>query len=204
MANSRCVRCTTHSWATANGGTGGVGLRQMADGEKNTGLRHHVARRVPVGGRLAHGRGQGRDCRAPRRSRASTISRADGRARTIATRRFSTRSRSSSLRHAKIAAFGSTRRADVRASADRNLQLLLRAETPVATVVGKTWDMHVREALRIPLNENLDILNDTIAFLKKTRRRGDLRRRAFLRRLFQQSRIRAGLPARRSMTPASI
>src|SRR5258705_7093361 len=71
------------------------------------------------------------------------------------------------LRHAKIAAFGSTRRANARASADRNLALLLRAETPVATVVGKTWDMHVREALRIPLNENLEILNDTIAFLKK-------------------------------------
>jgi 2-isopropylmalate synthase len=71
------------------------------------------------------------------------------------------------IRHAKIAAFGATRRSGVRAAADRNLQLLLRAETPVATVVGKTWDMHVREALRIPLNENLEILNDTIAFLKK-------------------------------------
>jgi 2-isopropylmalate synthase len=71
------------------------------------------------------------------------------------------------LRHAKIAAFGSTRRANIRASADRNLQLLLRAETPVATVVGKTWDLHVREALRISAGENLAILNDTIAFLKK-------------------------------------
>jgi len=71
------------------------------------------------------------------------------------------------IRHAKIAAFGSTRRSGVRASADRNLQLLLRTGAPVATVVGKTWDMHVREALRIPLNENLEILNDTIAFLKK-------------------------------------
>ncbi|MDB5108266.1 MAG: 2-isopropylmalate synthase/homocitrate synthase family protein, partial [Candidatus Binatus sp.] len=71
------------------------------------------------------------------------------------------------IRHAKIAAFGSTRRSGVRAAADRNLQLLLRAETPVATVVGKTWDMHVREALRISNEENLEILNDTIAFLKK-------------------------------------
>jgi 2-isopropylmalate synthase len=71
------------------------------------------------------------------------------------------------IRHAKIAAFGSTRRSGVRPAADRNLQLLLRTGTQVATVVGKTWDMHVREALRIPLNENLEILNDTIAFLKK-------------------------------------
>ncbi len=71
------------------------------------------------------------------------------------------------IRHAKIAAFGSTRRSGVRASADRNLQLLLRAETPVACVVGKTWDMHVREALRISNQENLEIIGDTIAFLKK-------------------------------------
>ncbi len=71
------------------------------------------------------------------------------------------------LRHAKIAAFGSTRRANIRAAQDRNLQLLLRAETPVATVVGKTWDLHVREALRISQEANLEILNDTIAFLKK-------------------------------------
>jgi len=71
------------------------------------------------------------------------------------------------LRHAKVAAFGSTRRANVRASADRNLQLLLRAQTPVATVVGKTWDLHVREALRISVDQNLDIIHDTIAFLKR-------------------------------------
>src|SRR5207237_5043577 len=44
---------------------------------------------------------------------------------------------------------------------------MLRADTPVACVVGKTWDLHVREALRIPLQENLEILHDTIAYLKK-------------------------------------
>ncbi|HEY6394458.1 MAG TPA: citramalate synthase, partial [Candidatus Binataceae bacterium] len=71
------------------------------------------------------------------------------------------------LKHAKIVAFGSTRRSGIRAAADRNLQLLVRAGTPAATVVGKTWDLHVREALRIPLEENLEILNDTIAFLKR-------------------------------------
>ncbi len=71
------------------------------------------------------------------------------------------------LRHAKIAAFGATRRAGVRASADKNLQLILRADTPVGTVVGKTWDLHVREALRISLDANLEILHDTIAYLKR-------------------------------------
>jgi 2-isopropylmalate synthase len=73
----------------------------------------------------------------------------------------------SKLRHARIAAFGATRRAGIKASADRNLLLILRADTPVACIVGKTWDMHVREALRIPLEENLAILYDTIAYLKK-------------------------------------
>ncbi|MBV8773575.1 MAG: citramalate synthase [Deltaproteobacteria bacterium] len=71
------------------------------------------------------------------------------------------------LRHARVAAFGATRRAGIKASADRNLLLILRADTPVACVVGKTWDMHVREALRIPLEENLEILHDTIAYLKR-------------------------------------
>src|SRR6516162_5999655 len=71
------------------------------------------------------------------------------------------------LRHARVAAFGATRRAGIKASADRNLLLLLRANTPVTCVVGKTWDMQVREALRIPLEENFDILYDTIAYLKK-------------------------------------
>jgi 2-isopropylmalate synthase len=71
------------------------------------------------------------------------------------------------LRHAQIVAFGSTRRHGVKAAADRNLQLILRADTSAACVVGKTWDLHVRDALRIPLKANLEILHDTIAYLKK-------------------------------------
>src|SRR5437899_2912914 len=71
------------------------------------------------------------------------------------------------LRHARIAAFGSTRRAGIKAAADRNLELILRADAPAACVVGKTWDLHVREALRISLNQNLEILHDTITYLKR-------------------------------------
>ena len=71
------------------------------------------------------------------------------------------------LRHARVVAFGSTRRHGVKAAADRNLQLILRADTAAACVVGKTWDMHVREALRIPLKANLEILHDTILYLKQ-------------------------------------
>jgi 2-isopropylmalate synthase len=73
------------------------------------------------------------------------------------------------LRQARVAAFGSTRRPGVRASQDRNLRLCLQAETPVVTIVGKTWDMHVREDLRIPLQENLDLVHDSVAFLSQRR-----------------------------------
>ena len=71
------------------------------------------------------------------------------------------------LTHAKIVAFGSTRRHGVKAAADRNLQLILRAGTAAACVVGKTWDLHVHDALRIPLKANLEVLHDTIKFLKQ-------------------------------------
>jgi len=71
------------------------------------------------------------------------------------------------LRHAKVAAFGATRRAGVKASEDRNLLACVRAATPVVTIVGKTWDFHVREDLRIPLAENLDVIRDTMAYLRR-------------------------------------
>jgi 2-isopropylmalate synthase len=71
------------------------------------------------------------------------------------------------LKHARIAAFGSTKRAGVRASEDRNLQLCVKADTPVITIVGKTWDMHVKEDLRIALKANLEVIADSIAYLKK-------------------------------------
>ena len=71
------------------------------------------------------------------------------------------------LKHAKVAAFGSTRRAGVRAADDRNLALCLRAETPVVTIVGKTWDLHVRDDLRISLKANLEVIHDSVAYLRK-------------------------------------
>jgi len=72
-----------------------------------------------------------------------------------------------SFRRAKIAAFGATRRAGVKASADHNLKMLLRAETPVITIFGKTWDLHVRDDLRIPQEENLEVIFDSVRFLKR-------------------------------------
>lgn len=70
-------------------------------------------------------------------------------------------------RHARLAAFGSTRRSGVPAEADNNLQKLLQAETPVVTIVGKTWDLHVRDDLRISNEENLQVIFDSVEFLKR-------------------------------------
>src|SRR5205823_8651601 len=71
------------------------------------------------------------------------------------------------LRHAKVAAFGSTRRAGVRAADDHNLALCLKAETAVVTIVGKTWDLHVRDDLRISKKANLEVIADSISYLQK-------------------------------------
>ena len=72
-----------------------------------------------------------------------------------------------SFRHSKVTAFGSTRRAKTTCSKDANLQALLKAETPVLTIVGKSWDFHVKEALRISLEQNLELINDSLKYLKK-------------------------------------
>ena len=71
------------------------------------------------------------------------------------------------LKHAKIAAFGSTRRAKTTPAKDSNIQTLVQAEPDAVTIFGKTWDFHVREALRISLEENLELIYDSLAYLKE-------------------------------------
>ena len=71
------------------------------------------------------------------------------------------------LRRARVAAFGSTRRANVAVADDLNLRQLLKAETPVVTIVGKTWDLHVRDDLKISKEQNLEVIADSIAYLKQ-------------------------------------
>lgn len=70
------------------------------------------------------------------------------------------------LKRARVAAFGSTRRANVAVSEDLNLRQLLKADTPVVTIVGKTWDLHVRDDLKISKEQNLEVIADSIAYLK--------------------------------------
>jgi 2-isopropylmalate synthase len=69
------------------------------------------------------------------------------------------------LKHAKLASFGSTRRKKIRAEDDENLRALLESETPTVTIFGKSWDLHVREALQASLKENLEMIRDTVRFL---------------------------------------
>jgi 2-isopropylmalate synthase len=80
---------------------------------------------------------------------------------------FFQRVRKLKLKHARIAAFGTTRKFGAKPSQDINLKVLLAAETPVATLVGKTWDLHVRDDLRISQKANLELIADSVAFMKK-------------------------------------
>lgn len=69
-------------------------------------------------------------------------------------------------KNAKIAAFGSTRHWKNKVEEDGNIRALLDAETPVVTLVGKSWDFHVSQALKITLDQNLQIVSESIAYLK--------------------------------------
>jgi len=71
------------------------------------------------------------------------------------------------FRRAKLAAFGSTRRKHVAVSADDQVRLLIDAETPVVTIYGKTWVLHVAEVLQTTPAENLAMIGDTVRFLKE-------------------------------------
>src|SRR5262249_3865737 len=70
------------------------------------------------------------------------------------------------LRHARIVAFGMTRRKGVRAQDDTCLKALLDSQAVVLTLVGKTWDLHVREILNTTLEENLHMIAESVAFCK--------------------------------------
>ena len=71
------------------------------------------------------------------------------------------------LKGACIAAFGSTRRHRLSCEHDPNIQALLAAETPVVTIFGKSWELHVNEALRISPLQNLEIIEDSVRYLSQ-------------------------------------
>ncbi len=79
---------------------------------------------------------------------------------------FFTQAAGMTWKHAKIAAFGSTRHWKNPVDKDPNIQALLDAETPVVTIVGKSWDFHVTQALNITLEQNLQVVAESIEYLK--------------------------------------
>lgn len=84
---------------------------------------------------------------------------------------FFQEAKSLKLSTAKLAAFGMTRRKGVKPQDDTGMIALRDAETEVVTVVGKTWDLHVTEVLGVSLEENLDMIADSVAYLTQQGRR---------------------------------
>ncbi len=71
------------------------------------------------------------------------------------------------LKQAKIAAFGSTRYKETTCDQDGNIQALVKANTPVITLVGKSWDLHVYHILETDPEENLNMINESVAYFKQ-------------------------------------
>ena len=67
-------------------------------------------------------------------------------------------------KHARVTAFGMTRRKGVDACDDIGMQALVNSRAPVITIVGKTWDLHVTKVLNVSLEENLAMIRDSIAY----------------------------------------
>jgi 2-isopropylmalate synthase len=79
---------------------------------------------------------------------------------------FFQRAKTLELKNSKIASFGSTMRVGGKPEDDPNLLALIESETPVCTVVGKSWTLHVEEVLRTTHAENLRLIRESLAYLK--------------------------------------
>jgi len=83
---------------------------------------------------------------------------------------FFERARTLKLKHAEIVAFGSTRRKDKQAENDESLKSLIEAGTKTVAIFGKSWDLHVTEIIGATLEENLKMIEDTVAFMRSSGR----------------------------------
>ena len=79
---------------------------------------------------------------------------------------FFRRASSLTWHNARLSAFGSTARPRNSPHQDSNLKALLEASTPTVTLFGKSWDLHVTRALKIPLDKNLELIRDSVAYVK--------------------------------------
>src|SRR5262252_6730297 len=77
---------------------------------------------------------------------------------------FFAQAKRKSFKTARLAAFGSTRRKNLPVEKDEQVRLLVEAETPVVTIFGKTWMLHVKEVLSTTADENLAMIGDTVRF----------------------------------------
>ncbi len=71
------------------------------------------------------------------------------------------------LTHARVTAFGSTRRAGLDVQEDPQIGALLAAQTPTVTIFGKSWDLHVHQVLNTSLEENLQMIADSVSYLRR-------------------------------------
>lgn len=83
---------------------------------------------------------------------------------------FFARAKALEWKHTKLAAFGSTRRSNVAAEDDQNLRALVESGAPVCTIFGKTWTLHVTDVLRTTLEQNLAMIEESVAFLVQSGR----------------------------------
>src|SRR5437879_328062 len=80
---------------------------------------------------------------------------------------FFARARELDLKHARLVAFGATRFARKTVEEDSSVNALVGAGTPVVSIFGKSWDLHVHRALNITEEENLNLISDTVRYLKE-------------------------------------
>ncbi|HYF82072.1 MAG TPA: citramalate synthase [Clostridia bacterium] len=71
------------------------------------------------------------------------------------------------LKNSRLVAFGSTRRANIEVCEDNNVMALLKAETSIVAIFGKSWDFQVENIIKTDLDENLKMIRDTIGFMKE-------------------------------------
>ncbi len=81
--------------------------------------------------------------------------------------KFFERAREIRFKNAKLTAFGSTRRQGITPEEDPNLAALIEVETPAVTIFGKTWDLHVTTVMNNTLEENLAMIEESVAFLRE-------------------------------------
>ncbi|MDQ7784892.1 MAG: citramalate synthase [Desulfomonilaceae bacterium] len=80
-------------------------------------------------------------------------------------KRFFEAARNLPLKHSRIVAFGSTCRADLSPEKDPQIASLVETGTELVTIVGKSWDLHARHILAVPLQRNIEMIRDSVAYL---------------------------------------